>query len=138
MGVDSMTLLEELKTLLDIPLDDTSRDDKLQLQLKIAVEIAAEWFRNYACEPLAIDVNGEYIIPSTIMIGIAKFVEACDVQAGVKSESIGGMSVSYGGASGGVNATGTPLDEFYAYLEMFRCRHIRFIPVRKNGYERYH
>ena len=37
-----MTLLEELKTLLDIPLDDTSRDDKLQLQLKIAVEIAAE------------------------------------------------------------------------------------------------
>lgn len=133
-----MTLLEELKILLDIPLEDTSRDDKLQLQLKIATEITAEWFKNYACEPLEIDENGEYIIPSTIMIGIAKFVEASSIQAGVKSESIGGMSVSYGGASGGVNATGTPLDEFYAYLEMFRCRHIRFLPVRKNAYERYH
>lgn len=132
-----MTLLEELKILLDIPLEDTSRDDKLQLQLKIAVEITAEWFRQYACEPLAVDVNGEYIIPSTIMIGIAKFVEASSIQAGVKSESIGGMSVSYGGASSGTNSTGTPLDEFYAYLEMFRCRHVRFIPVRKNCYERY-
>ena len=131
-----MTLLEELKILLDIPLDDTSRDEKLQLQLKIAIEITVEWFKNYACKPLKTDENGEYIIPSTIMIGIAKFIEACDVQAGVKSESIGGMSVSYGGASGGVNATGTPLDEFYSYLEMFRCRDIRFIPVRKNYYER--
>ena len=130
-----MTLLEELKILLDIPLEDTSRDEKLQLQLKIATNITAEWFKNYACEPLAVDENGEYIIPSTIMIGIAKFVEACDIQAGVKSESIGGMSVSYGGASAGINSTGTPLDEFYAYLEMFRCRHIRFLPVRK-CYER--
>ena len=133
-----MTLLEELKILLDIPLEDTSNDDKLQLQLKIAVEITAEWFRQYACEPLAVDVNGEYIIPSAVMIGIAKFVEAISIQAGVKSESIGGMSVSYGGASGGVNSAGTPLDEFYAYLEMFRCRHIHFIPVRKNCYEGYH
>ena len=133
-----MTLLEELKILLDIPLDDTSRDEKLKIQLKIAVEITAEWFRQYACKPLAIAENGEYLIPSTVMIGIAKFVEASSIQAGVKSESIGGMSVSYGGASGGVNATGTPLDDFYAYLEMFRCRHVRFIPVRKNLYERYH
>lgn len=132
-----MSLLDELKILLDIPLDDTSKDEKLKIQLKIAVEITAEWFRNYACKPLAIDVNGEYVIPSAVMIGIAKFVEASNIQAGVKSESIGGMSVSYGGASGGVNATGTPLDEFYAYLEMFRCRHLRFIPVRKNCYERY-
>lgn len=137
MGVDNMTLLEELKILLDIPLDDTSRDEKLKIQLKIAIDITAEWFRQYACEPLAVDENGEYIIPSTIMIGIAKFVEASEIQAGVKSESIGGMSVSYGGASGGVNATGTPLDEFYAYLEMFRCRHVHFIPVRKNRYESY-
>ena len=132
-----MTLLEELKILLDIPLDDTSRDEKLQLQLKIATEITAEWFRQYACKPLDVDESGEYIIPQAVMIGIAKFVEACEVQAGVKSESIGGMSVSYGGASSGANATGTPLDEFYAYLEMFRCRHIRFIPVRKNRYESY-
>lgn len=138
MGVDNMTLLEELKILLDIPLDDTSRDEKLQIQLKIAIEITAEWFRQYACKPLDVDEDGKYIIPSTIMIGIAKFVEACDMQAGVKSESIGGMSVTYGGASSGVNATGTPLDEFYAYLEMFRCRDVRFIPVRKNHYERYH
>ena len=71
------------------------------------------------------------------MVGIAKFVEACDIQAGVKSESIGGMSVSYGGASSGVNVTGTPLDEFYAYLETFRCRHVHFIPVRKGYYESY-
>lgn len=130
-----MTLLEELKILLNIPLDDTSRDEKLTIQLKIAVEITAEWFRQYACEPLKVDENGEYLIPSTILIGIAKFVEASDVQAGVKSESIGGMSVTYGGASGGVNATGTPLDEFYAYLEMFRCRHIHFVPMRKGYYE---
>lgn len=133
-----MTLLEELKILLDIPLDDTSQDEKLKIQLKIAVEITAEWFRQYACKPLAIDVNGEYIIPSTILIGIAKFVEASSIQAGVKSESIGGMSVTYGGASGGTNSVGTPLDEFYNYLEMFRCRHVHFIPVRKNCYERYH
>ncbi len=133
-----MTLLEELKILLNIPLEDTSRDDKLQIQLKIAIDITAEWFKNYACEPLAIDMNGEYIISTPIMLGIAKFVEASEIQAGVKSESIGGMSVTYGGSSGGVNATGTPLDEFYAYLEMFRCRHVHFIPVRKNGYERYH
>lgn len=132
-----MTRLEELKILLDIPLEDTSRDDKLQLQLKIATEITAEWFKNYACKPLEVDKNGEYIIPSTIMIGIAKFVEACDIQAGVKSESIGGMSVSYGGASSGANSAGTPLDEFYNYLEMFRCRHVHFIPVRKTYYERY-
>lgn len=131
-----MTLLEELKILLDIPLEDTSQDAKLQLQLKIALDITVEWFKNYARKPLAQDENGEYIIPSTIMVGIAKFVEASNIQAGVKSESIGGMSVTYGGASGGVNATGTPLDEFYAYLEMFRCRDIRFIPVR-NRYESY-
>ena len=131
-----MTLLEELKILLDIPLEDTSQDAKLQLQLKIALDITVEWFKNYARKPLAQDENGEYIIPSTIMVGIAKFVEASNIQAGVKSESIGGMSVTYGGASGGVNATGTPLDEFYAYLEMFRCRDVRFIPVR-NRYESY-
>lgn len=131
-----MTLLEELKILLDIPLDDTSQDTKLQLQLKVALDITVEWFKHYACKPLAQDENGEYIIPSTIMAGIAKFVEASNIQAGVKSESIGGMSVTYGGASKGVNSTGTPLDEFYAYLEMFRCRDIRFIPVG-NRYESY-
>lgn len=131
-----MTLLEELKILLDIPLEDTSQDAKLQLQLKVALDITVEWFKNYACKPLAQDKNGEYIIPSTIMAGIAKFVEASNIQAGVKSESIGGMSVTYGGASKGLNATGTPLDEFYAYLEMFRCRDVRFIPVR-NRYESY-
>lgn len=130
-----MTLLEELKILLDIPLEDTSRDEKLQIQLKVATEITAEWFRQYACKPLDIDEKGQYILPSAIMVGIAKFVEACDIQAGVKSESIGGMSVSYGGASSGVNVTGTPLDEFYAYLETFRCRHVHFIPVRKGYYE---
>lgn len=133
-----MTLMEQVKILLNIPLEDTSQDEKLQLQLDIALDIVAEWFRQYACEPLAVDVNGDYIIPSTILIGIAKFIEASEVQAGVKSESIGGMSVTYGGASSGVNSAGTPLDEFYAYLEMFRCRHVHFIPVRKNGYESYH
>ena len=133
-----MSTLDELKILLNIPLDDTSRDEKLRLQLKVATEITAEWFRQYACEPLEMNEDGTYILPSAVMVGIAKFVEACDIHAGVKSESIGGMSVSYGGASGGINATGTPLDEFYAYLEMFRCRHIRFIPVRKNRYESYY
>lgn len=133
-----MTMLEELKILLNIPLDDTSRDEKLRIQLKVATEITAEWFRQYACSPLEVDEYGEYILPSAIMIGVAKFVEASELYAGVKSESIGGMSVSYGGASSGVNATGTPLDEFYAYLEMFRCKKIRFIPVKRKHYERYH
>lgn len=123
--------LKQLKILQDIPVTDETQDEKLMLELDSAIEICVEWFRQYACKPLEKDSEGFYVIPASVMIGINKYIEASRMGAGVKSESIGGMSVSYGGASGGVNSTGTPLDDFYAFLETYRCRKVTFIPMRK-------
>lgn len=127
----SQNQLKQLKILMDIDVADTSQDEKLMIELDSAIEVCVEWFNKYACNPLDVDSDGFYIIPASIMIGIKKYVESSRMASGVRSESIGGMSVSYGGSSGGVNSTGTPLDDFYALLEPYRCRKVSFIPMRK-------
>lgn len=125
----SQEQLRNFKLLQNIDPNDTTQDAKLMLELDGAIEVCVEWFKKYACKPLEQDNEGYYAIPISIMIGICKYVEASRMGAGVKSESIGGMSVSYGGASGGVNSTGTPLDDFYAFLETYRCKKISFIAM---------
>lgn len=136
--------LKNLKILMDIELcvqkEDTTEettteevlkeDAKLMLELDSAIEVTVNWFDKYACKPLEKDSDGFYIIPTSVLIGISKYIEASRLNVGVRSESIGGMSVSYGGASG-VNATGTPLDDFYAFLETYRCNKISFVPMKK-------
>lgn len=127
----SQEQLKNFKILQDIALEDTTQDEKLMIELDAAIEVCVEWFKQYACKPLETDSEGFYVIPTSILIGICKYVQASRMNAGVKSESIGEMSVSYGGASGGANSTGTPLDDFYAFLETYRCRKVTFIPMRK-------
>lgn len=124
--------LEELKTLLGIPIDDTDEDAILKIKLAGAIEITELWFLKYAKKKyINYDSSGRFIIPEGAKLAISKYVETSDITAGVRSESIGGMSQTFGGGSN-TNTNNSPLDDFYAYLEIYKCDdEISFVPMRK-------
>lgn len=122
--------LEELKALLGIPIDDTDDDTILKIKLAGALEIVELWFLKYAKkEYVKYDLSGKFILPAGAKLAISKYVEASDIVAGVRSESIGGMSQTFGGGSN-TNTNNSPLDDFNAYLEIYRDDKILFIPMR--------
>lgn len=106
--------LERLKELLGIPLDETSQDVLLQLYLEVAMEQAVTY-----CDLFEWDMD-PLNLPATIEAGIVRIVQIkMDVNSravGVVSESIGGMSKSYG-------ATVTPQAMYADVLEMWKPYH---------------
>src|SRR5699024_3525050 len=79
--------LEELKLRLDIAVDDTSNDDRLTLMLEDAIDFVRR-ICGREFDPL----------PPTVKSVITKFVqyEYSGMNDGVVSESIGGMSQTFG------------------------------------------
>lgn len=125
--------LEELKALLGIPIDDTDEDTILKIKLAGALEITELWFLKYAKkEYIRYDGSGNFILPQGAKLAISKYIETSEITAGVRSESIGGMSQTFGGGSN-TNANNSPLDDFYAYLEIYKDDdEVSFIPMRKS------
>ena len=124
--------LEELKALLGIPLEDVEDDAMLKIKLKGAIETTEIWFLKYAKkEYVKYDSDGNFIVPDGAKDAVAKYVEVSFLNAGVRSESIGGMSQTFGGGSN-TNTNNSPLDDFYAYLEIYKDdAEVSFIPMRK-------
>lgn len=86
-----MMTLEQLKSLMGIALSDASQDAILSLYLKAAIKVAQKYADMYdwdSLEPL----------PADIQLGILRWVELSQLRknnAGVQSESIGGMSQTF-------------------------------------------
>ncbi|MCY1093983.1 phage head-tail connector protein [Bacillus safensis] len=83
--------LTELKTRLEIPLDDESQDERLKLELKDGIEYAQEY-----CNNPFLNKEGLLELPSPVKKGIAMMIKIDrSNEVGVSSESIGGMSKTY-------------------------------------------
>jgi hypothetical protein len=82
--------LDELKRRLQIPDEDTSKDEYLQ----IVLEEAIGWVQNVCGQDFIVD--GELRLPAVAKSVIAQYVSfELQNNAGVKSESIGGMSQTF-------------------------------------------
>lgn len=82
--------LEELKVRLDISIEDTSRDAKLQLLLADAIDFVVR-----TCNQSFL-VNEVVTLPPTAQNVVAAFVRSeLSGNDGITSESIGGMSQSF-------------------------------------------
>lgn len=90
--------LDELKTLLGIPLTDNSEDARLLILLDAAMDFVRAYLGT-TYETFKNETTGDYLLPSLVKVGISKLVEAADRDPAVTSESIGGMSQSFGGPS---------------------------------------
>lgn len=83
--------LEDLKRLLGLSMEDTSKDAILQLNLDAALDQARIYANKY-------DFDGNDPLPSTIKLGIVRWVELAlkrGKESGVASKSMAGMSVTY-------------------------------------------
>lgn len=87
--VTEMTL-DELKRRLQIPAEDASKDEYLQ----IVLEEAIGWVQNVCGQDFIVD--GELRLPAVAKGVIAQYVNfEMQNNAGIKSESIGGMSQTF-------------------------------------------
>lgn len=86
-----MMTLEQLKGYMGIALSDTSQDVILSLYLETAIEVAKEYTNKF-------DWDSGEPLPAGIKLGIIRWVELSRLKkdnAGVQSESIGGMSQTF-------------------------------------------
>ena len=131
--------LDELKTLLGIALDDTSKDDLLKILLPAAIDFVVEWTRN----PFSRDENGDIVLPSGVKLAISMMIQAAlaagigteGAAAGVvESEQVGQLRQTFrnpaeiwttgGGISG---ASGGSTAPWFALLKPYV--RIRFVPA---------
>lgn len=91
-------ILDELKALLGIPLDDLSQDVKLALFLESGLLAAQEHCDKLDFMQLIEPISGKLVLPGPVKLGIAEWVKAAQAdseQGNVVAESIGGMSQSF-------------------------------------------
>lgn len=116
--------LSELKVLMGIAEEDTSRDAILSLYLESALK-AAEAYAN------AHDWSSG-VLPGAIKLGIVRWVELSQdrkSKAGIASQSMAGMSVTYKDNS-------TDYDYFreaYSLWHPFRSKGVVFRPARRKS-----
>lgn len=131
--------LNELKVLLGIPPDDTSKDDLLNILLPAAIDFVVEWTRN----PFTTDESGDIVLPSAVKLAISMMIQAI-LAAGigtegggdagmVESERVGSMQQTFRNPAeiwttgGGLNgASGGSTAPWFALLKPYR--RIRFVP----------
>lgn len=118
-----MLTLEQLKGLMGIALSDTSQDVILSLYLEAAIEAA----KNYAN---AYDWDADKPLPGGIKLGIVRWIELSQMKksnAGVQSESIGGMSQTF-------TSTGDAgyFSEVFDMWEPYRYRGLTFRPTKRS------
>lgn len=131
--------LDELKTLLGITLDDTSKDDLLKILLPAAIDFVVEWTRN----PFSRDENGDIVLPAGVKLAISMMIQAVltsgvgtegGTYAGmVESEQVGQLRQTFRNPAeiwttgGGLNgASGGSTAPWFALLKPYR--RIRFVP----------
>lgn len=95
--------LAELKTLLGVAAEDTSKDAYYALMLESGLLAAQEYCNRLDFLTLVNAESGLLELPAAVKLGIVEWVKANEGQSergGVVSESIGGMSQTFeGGAS---------------------------------------
>lgn len=95
--------LDELKVLLGIPLDDDSQDMKLSLFLESGLLAAQKYCDKLDFMQLIDPISGKLELPGPVKLGISEWVksqqEIAERGTGVTSESVPGMSQSFGSAS---------------------------------------
>lgn len=119
--------LSELKALLGIPTEDTSKDAYYTLMLESALLAAQEYCDRLDFLTLVDTETGLLVLPAAVKLGIAEWVKANEGQAarsGIASESIGGMSQSF-------VTTGSDVSVYGAAFMHWRPYHsaIRFYPM---------
>ncbi len=131
--------LDELKTLLGIAPDDTSKDDLLKILLPAAIDFVVEWTRN----PFSRDENGDIVLPSAVKLAISMMIQAV-LAAGVgteaanaglvESERVGQMQQTFRNPAeiwttgGGINgASGGSTAPWFALLKPYT--RFRFVPA---------
>ena len=131
--------LDELKTLLGIAPDDTSRDDLLKILLPAAIDFVVEWTRN----PFSRDGNGDIVLPDGVKVAISMMIQAVlaagvgtdGANAGlVESERVGPMQQTFRNPAeiwttgGGINgASGGSTAPWFALLKPYT--RFRFVPA---------
>ena len=113
--------LQGLKTLLGIPAEDTTQDERLALLMAAAVDYVRQDLGVYF-ELFKNPDTGLLELPALVKLGIAKLVENVDRDPAVKSESIGGLSQTFDNNTAGTIAS--------IYFAPFR-RSFGFLPARR-------
>lgn len=114
--------LKELKELLGLSLEDTSKDAILQLNLDAALDQARAYATKY-------DFDSGLPIPSTIKLGIVRWVELTlkrDKTSGVASKGMAGMTVTYRDVS-----DADYFQEVFRIWSPFRKKGLVFRPVKR-------
>jgi hypothetical protein len=131
--------LNELKTLLGIPAEDTSKDALLEILLSAAIDFVIEWTQN----PFTKNDSDAIILPSGVKLAISMMIQAAlaagigteGAAAGVvESEQVGQLRQTFrnpaeiwttgGGISG---ASGGNTAPWFALLKPYT--RIRFVPA---------
>jgi hypothetical protein len=131
--------LNELKTLLGIPAEDTSKDALLEILLSAAIDFVIEWTQN----PFTKNDSDAIILPSGVKLAISMMIQAAlaagigteGAAAGVvESEQVGQLRQTFrnpaeiwttgGGISG---ASGGSTAPWFALLKPYT--RIRFVPA---------
>jgi hypothetical protein len=131
--------LNDLKTLLGIPPDDTSKDELLNILLPAAIDFVIEWTQNEFSK----DDQGSIVLPAGVKLAISMMIQAVMTSgvgtegggdAGmVESERVGSMQQTFRNPAeiwttgGGLNgASGGSTAPWFALLKPYR--RIRFVP----------
>lgn len=119
--------LSELKALIGVAAEDTSKDAYYTLMLESALLAAQEYCDRLDFLTLVDAETGLLVLPAAVKLGIAEWVKANEGQAarsGIASESVGGMSQSY-------ITTGSDTVVYGAAFAHWRPYHsaIRFYPM---------
>jgi hypothetical protein len=116
-----LALLPEFKMRLGIEPSDTSKDEKLKMDIRDAYEHCVAWCRfDFRKEEGVLELTGSVKKGMALMIQID---EAMKGREGIASESIGGMSQSFTDGSNDNTRYGGVYALWRAY------RRIEFIPV---------
>jgi len=132
--------LAELKTLLGIPVDDTSKDALLEILLPAAIDFVIERTQN----SFTTDENGDIVLPGGVKLAIAMMIQAV-LAAGVgtegggdagmvESERVGTMQQTFRNpaeiwrtGSGAAGAAGGDTAPWFVLLKPYN--RFRFIPA---------
>lgn len=131
--------LDELKTLLGIPLDDTSKDELLKILLPAAIDFVFERTQN----PFTRDEDGNIILPAGVKLAISMMIQAVlaagvgtdGADAGmVESERVGPMQQTFRNpaeiwrtGSGAAGAAGGDAAPWFVLLKPYN--RFRFVPA---------
>lgn len=125
--------LDELKVLLDIPLEDESQDVKLALYLESGLKAAQEYCDKLDFMQLIEPLTGKINLPGAVKLGISEWVKAGQDIAGrgtnVVSESVPGMSQSFESSSNAAVVYSTARAHWAPYH-----RQVRFIKAGRSRY----